>query len=172
MHRQGGFSLLEWALVTALVGLFIGLFLSRVLALQADVERVRILQLEGRMKSMLGLELSRRVVAHDLAGIGELQGSNPIDLLERPPENYLGERRDPELDSLPAKAWVFDRARGVLIYTVSHKERFHTRLPGRARVEYRIELAYRDRDENGRFNYPQDQLSAVELITIGEGYWR
>jgi hypothetical protein len=171
MNRQGGFSRLEWALVTALVGLFISLFLSRVLAMQADVERVRLLQLEGRMQSMLGLELSRRVVAHDLSGIGELQGSNPIDLLQQPPENYLGERWSPELSSLPDKAWVFDRSRGVLIYTVSHKARFHSRLPGRARMEYRIVLAYRDRDENGGFDYPQDHLSAVELLGIGEGSW-
>jgi hypothetical protein len=33
MHRQGGFSLLEWALA----GLFISLFLSRMLALQAEL---------------------------------------------------------------------------------------------------------------------------------------
>jgi general secretion pathway protein G len=172
MAKQDGFSLLEWALATALVGLFIFLFLDRILDLQADVERVRVLQLEGRMKSKLGLEFSRRVVAHDLASLENLHGSNPMDLLDEQPDHYLGAKRQPELDSLPAMAWVFDQARGVLIYTVSHRERFHSHLPGRPRMEYRIDLDYLDLNENGRFDYSQDQLRAPKLVSLGEGSWK
>jgi len=47
---------------------------------------------------------------------------NPVDLLARPPENYLGALYAPDPESLPPRSWYYDRQSGDLVY-----------VPGRTR---------------------------------------
>ncbi len=170
-RTEAGFTLLEWALVTTLIGLLITVFLYRLLDILVDAERVKLLQVEAGIKSALGLELAQRVVEKRLDSIHDLESTNPVDLLHEAPHNYLGSSADPDLAVLPEGAWVFDTARGVLIYTIKHADFFQTDLPGRPRSEYRLELNYEDSNKNSRFDFKIDRLLGVNLASIGQYQW-
>jgi len=163
--------LFEWALVTLITLILLGLFLTRIQDLLADAERVSLAQWEARMRNALNHEMSRQVVARRFDQIAMLDGINPIGLLPEPPGNYLGEANDPLLEELPSGVWVFDSFRQVLIYTVAHSAHYHSSLSGVPRSEYRVRLEYRDNNGNGRFDFKPDTLEALKLDHLGEYRW-
>ena len=166
------FTFLELALVSIIVGMLMILALNRLLDLLVDMERVQLLQTEASIKSALGLELSRRVVEQELHAIGDLEGSNPLELLQEMPNNYLGVRPNPNLATLPKGSWVFDSSRRVLIYIVNHADHFSADLPGRSRAEYRLALDYQDNNRNGRFDYRIDRLTGLSFAPLGRYRWQ
>ncbi len=170
-NAQTGFTLLELALVTLMVAVLFTVALTRFLNLMVDAERVHLLQVEGALKSALGLELTRRVVERELDSIADLAGDNPMGFIKEKPQNYLGESNQPDLEALPGGVWVFDLTRQALIYTVRNSDHFHSDLPGRTRVEYRLELQYDDSNRNGRFDYGFDHLSGLQLASLGNSRW-
>ncbi|MDA8107007.1 MAG: hypothetical protein M0015_00050 [Betaproteobacteria bacterium] len=44
------------------------------------------------------------------------RGGNPVTLVGSEPPNYLGERNDPDLHSVPGGSWLFDSGRKELVY--------------------------------------------------------
>ncbi len=73
-----------------------------------------------------GLRL--RIAAMMLEGRGReayrLAGQNPIDWLERHPDNYAGELIRPDRDTLQPGTWYFDLETRRLVYLVKHGEHF------------------------------------------------
>ena len=169
--QQSGFTRFELALVALIFCMLLIVALNRIPELMVEAERVHLLQIEGTLKSALGLELARRVLLREPAAIADLAGSNPMKLIEKWPPNYLGERDQPDLEALPAGNWIFDRTRQVLIYTVRNTGRFRSNLPGRIRAEYRLELEYDDRNRNERFDHQLDRLTGFRLISVGDPHW-
>lgn len=166
-----GFNLFELALATTIAGILISLFLMRILDLAVEVERVNLLQWEGKVKSVLGLEMSRYVVAGEFEKLERLENINPIHLLDEMPRGYLGEKGNPDLESLPEAAWVYDISRKVLIYIINHSGQFQSGLSGRPRVEYQVHLSYKDNNQNGRFDFKLDRLKSLKLISLGKYHW-
>jgi hypothetical protein len=77
----------------------------------------------------INVALTMKFVALVAQGRGEAieseLGANPVDLLARPPENYLGALFAPEPGSLPSRSWYYDRKSGDLVY-VPGQTRFLT----------------------------------------------
>ncbi|MDJ0808363.1 MAG: hypothetical protein QNJ78_16220, partial [Gammaproteobacteria bacterium] len=130
-HKEAGFSLLEWALVTIVTGILIFFLLTRILDLLVDAERVNLSQWEAKLKNALSHEMSRLVIGREFEQLARMDGMNPIGLLPERPERYLGESVNPRLADLPPGAWIYDSFRKVLIYTINHPAHFQSTLAGR-----------------------------------------
>jgi prepilin-type N-terminal cleavage/methylation domain-containing protein len=120
--RTRGFTLIELLVVICIVGVLFGVALDRLSRFQELGERTAMEQNLAAINVALTMKFAALVAAGRGPAIEKEVGANPVELLARPPENYLGALYAPSPDSLPARSWHFDRATGDLVY-----------LPGRTR---------------------------------------
>ena len=114
--RNRGFTLIELLIVVSIVALLFGVALERLLKYQEMGERAAVEQNVAAMNTALNMKFAAYVVRGRPAAIENEVGKNPISLLARPPENYLGELYSPDIKSLPRTSWYFDRASHELVY--------------------------------------------------------
>jgi len=114
--RNRGFTLIELLIVISIVAILFGVGLERLLRYQEMGERAAVEQNVGAINTALNMKFASYVVLGRPAAIENEAGKNPIDLLARPPENYLGELYSPDIKSLPRSSWYFDRASRELVY--------------------------------------------------------
>jgi len=172
-RRQRGTSLLELLVLIGLVLIFIAITIGRVWQLRTAAERINIEQLIGTLKGALGTELAVSAIRRDspleLAGYHR---ANPIELLERPPKNYLG-----EFDTAPeqpvAGAWYFSRREGTLNYRVRFSDDFVGGNPDDPLlIRFQIRLDFDDRNRNGRYDPAIDTLRSLTLVSLDDYRWQ
>jgi prepilin-type N-terminal cleavage/methylation domain-containing protein len=172
MSRQGGFSMLELTVVVCLVAILVTIAIDRLMTLRVAAERVAMAQVVGNIQSAMGIELARRVVRGGLDAAKELEGSNPMALLAKTPENYLGEMAAPDYAALRAGNWVFDSVSGNLVYIVKNSDDFRTTLPGPAQARFRFKLVYTDKNGNGQFDQQVDDIGGFRLHSLAPYQWQ
>lgn len=164
-------SRLELAISVIIVGVLIGIVAYRANKLMAQAERVNVVQVTGQIRAALGLAVVARVARGQLAAAAGLAASNPMDLLQTRPPNYLGALSDPDPAQIRPGNWYFDSRTGYLVYRVQHTDDFETALPGPARAEFVIRLRYRDGDGNGRYTAAGDTLYGVDFVPAAPFRW-
>jgi len=116
MNRARGFTLIELLVVICVVALLFGVALERLLKYQELVERTA---LELNLAA-INVALNLKFAALVTSGRGELiekeAGANPVNVLARPPENYLGELYAPESAGLPKASWHYDLRSREFVY--------------------------------------------------------
>lgn len=123
-----GLSLIEITVVICLVAVFIGIGLDRLLRYQELGERTAMEQNLAAINTALTMRFATLVITGRGSEIEKEAGANPIHLLARPPENYLGALYAPTPQSLPPRSWYFDRESGDLVY-VPGRTRYLTEPP-------------------------------------------
>lgn len=170
--RQGGATLVELAILTILILIFIVVALFRIWELRVAAERVGIEQMVGTLKSALGIELAASVVKQgsqaDLAGFHH---SNPMEFLDSLPANYLG-----EFECTPKEAvvggWYFNRCNATLEYRVRFRDNFYnSNTTDPALIRFQVRLDYSDLNGNGSFEQGIDSASALSLVTLDNYHW-
>jgi general secretion pathway protein G len=114
--RKRGFTLIELLIVISIVAILLGVALERLLRYQEMGERAAVQQNVAAINTALNMKFAAYIVRGRPAAIENEVGKNPVGLLSRPPENYLGELYSPDIKSLPRSSWYFDRASGELVY--------------------------------------------------------
>jgi len=114
--RNRGFTLIELLIVISIVAILFGVGLERLLRYQEMGERAAVEQNVGAINTALNMKFAAYIMLGRPGAIENEAGKNPIGLLARPPENYLGELYSPDMNSLPRSSWYFDRASGELVY--------------------------------------------------------
>jgi prepilin-type N-terminal cleavage/methylation domain-containing protein len=120
--RNRGFTLIEMVVVVAAVALLFGVALDRLLRYQELGERASVEMNVSAINTALTMKFAAYVAAGRPQAIEAELSKNPMELLVRPPENYLGELFSPDIKSLERRSWYFDRYSRELLY-----------LPGRSR---------------------------------------
>lgn len=166
-----GFSLLELVVVVVIVALLASIVLARLLALQADAERVAMETVAGTLRSALGMTVAEAIVRQDLQRLRDLEGSNPMDRLAETPNNYLGALATPDPARLPDGHWYFDERARELVYLVRHKERFSGGDMNPPRARFAVRLVYADRNGNGRFDDGIDKIEGLRLSVVTAYKW-
>jgi type II secretory pathway pseudopilin PulG len=114
--------------VICVVGVLFGIALDRLSRFQELGERTAMEQNLAAINVALTMKFAALVAAGRGPAIEKEAGANPVDLLARPPENYLGALYAPSPETLPPRSWYYDRESGDLVY-----------MPGRTR--YLIETS-------------------------------
>lgn len=116
MKPARGFTLIELIIVICVVALLFGIALDRLLRYQELGERAALQQNVAALNTALALRFAAYVVMGAPQRIAEEVGRNPVQLLARPPENYLGEFTSADPQTLSRPCWYFDGAAGDLVY--------------------------------------------------------
>ena len=123
-HRtQRGFSLLELVVVIAILGVFMGVLLQRMLYVQEYAEMTAMDLTIANLRTGLRYKTGDLLIRDKVSEIPTLADENPVNWLENRPENYAGEfDLTPDTD-LRGK-WYFDKTRHELVYTVNNRRHF------------------------------------------------
>jgi len=121
LARGGGFTLIEVVVVVCIVAVLFGAGLDRLLRYQELAERTAV---ELNLAA-INVSLTSKFAALVAAGRGDSIESevnaNPVKLLLRPPENYLGELYSPAPEQLIPRSWYYDPGSGDLVYVTNRK---------------------------------------------------
>jgi prepilin-type N-terminal cleavage/methylation domain-containing protein len=140
MNRARGFTLIELIVVICVVALLFGVALDRLQRYRELAERVAMERNLAAMNVALTLKFASLVISGRAAEIEKEAGTNPVRLLARPPENYLGELYAPDPATIAEGSWFFDRQAGELVYVPSRTRylSFPSESPGK--LHFRIFL--------------------------------
>jgi prepilin-type N-terminal cleavage/methylation domain-containing protein len=160
--RARGFTLVELLVVICVVAITFGVALDRLLKYQELAERAALEQNLGAINVALTMKFAALVSAGRGAQIEKELGANPVSLLARPPENYLGELVSPEASSLAKASWYFDARTREFVYVPS-RARFlsFTQPVPDGNIRFRILLTERSTDPDSPRELRQPYIGAV-----------
>lgn len=162
--RQGGFSLLELAVVVSIVGILAGMLLSRVDLFQDKAEIAAMDNVVGTLRSALSMRASQLIVQGKKDELSKLTTINPMDLLAQKPANYAGEYYSPQKVKISPGNWYFNRKEFLLVYITRTGASFQVTKPQQYR--YRIELIRDMDDAKGPIPAGTSQRTTIEGIVL------
>lgn len=136
-----GFTLVELTVIICVVAVLFGIALDRLMRYQELGERAALEQNLAAINTALTMRFATLVIAGRAGEIEKEVGANPVHLLARPPEHYLGALYSPAPGSVASRSWYFDRASGDLVY-VPGRTRYLTEPPDAENgLRFRVELS-------------------------------
>ena len=140
---QRGYSQFELICVIIIASVLMSVLLNRTLHFQALAEKHAMEMTIINMRSGLRLQVAELLIAERMDEVGDLVTENPINWLEAPPPNYLGELRSPEHSKLPGNTWYFDPGPRELVYIPRRTNLFWEDPAGEETVVLRVTAAKR-----------------------------
>jgi prepilin-type N-terminal cleavage/methylation domain-containing protein len=138
--RSSGFSLLELVVSIALIGVFLGVLLDRLLYYQEAAEKA-VMELEAtKLKLGLQIYIGDLIARNRPLDFTQIARENPMRWLETPVVGYRGEFSGAVPVVLPKSSWYFDRSKGELVYLVKLDRYFRPVSDGPTRVRWRVRL--------------------------------
>ncbi|HYD78414.1 MAG TPA: type II secretion system protein [Paucimonas sp.] len=125
-HRARGFSLLEFAIAVALFGVLATLLLERFSYYEEVAEKARVEATISQIRSAMRMRIAELMIGGRMQEAVLMAGQNPIDWLERKPDNYRGEFVDSAPGAVRPGEWYFDRRRSELVYVVRNARYFQS----------------------------------------------
>lgn len=135
-RRRQGFTLIELVVAIIIISTLAAVLLDRMLYYQEAAEKAALEQLVNTLRSALRLQIAERLLNRQGADIAALAGDNPINWLDAPPANYLGERFDPAPHEIAKGSWYFDLKDRHLVYVMTRGAHFTPNPRGRKHVRY------------------------------------
>ncbi|MDH4133198.1 MAG: type II secretion system GspH family protein [Gammaproteobacteria bacterium] len=166
LHSKG-FSLFELVLVLTLIGVLIAVAIDRLPVWQGEAERAAVETVAGSLRSALSIKVASYIARGETARIAELEASNPVEQLAEIPANYLGQRLNAGDSGIESGNWYFDASTRELVYRVRYGAVDRT-TPVSAEMRYAVELAYEDRNRNGRYDAQMDRAEGVRLTLVSD----
>jgi general secretion pathway protein G len=143
-HRLCGFSLLELVVSLTLAAVLVGVFLDRALYYREQAEKSAMEQVAQDLRSSVNLRVAELVLENRFGELVALPAQNPMDLLVRKPQNYLGVLlgvlNGAEVQEVVAGNWYFDNTSKEVVYFVDLGQNFTLDEKGRKRVAWHVEL--------------------------------
>lgn len=134
-ERPRGFSLVELAVVIAVVSGLLYFLLDRVLYIQEMAEKTEVEETVRSINYGLRLEAASRLTRSPDPKRIALEKDNPVKWLETMPQKYLGEHEKVPTSAAPAY-WYFHPGERQLIYRPKRSE--HLRVAGKKDKEIRF----------------------------------
>lgn len=119
-----GLARFELVITISLISVLTGIFAQRFLYLQEYAEKTVMEATVVNIRSGLRYKLAELIVEERSSEIPALMNENPIQWLERPPENYVGEFEHPERAVIPSGSWYFNKRHKQLVYRLNRDSYF------------------------------------------------
>jgi len=162
MNRIRAFTLIELLVVICVVALLFGVALERLLKYQELAERTAMELNLAAINVALNLKFAALVTSGRGELIEKVEGSNPVNVLARPPENYLGELYVPEVAGLPKASWHYDLRSREFVY-VPNRARYlsYPRGAEPGNLRFRIVLTEASKDPDAPREIRQPLIAPV-----------
>ncbi|MEW6687728.1 MAG: prepilin-type N-terminal cleavage/methylation domain-containing protein [Pseudomonadota bacterium] len=157
MSRARGFSLFELAVALALIAILAALLLERMTYYQEQAEKVNMEQVAMDIRSSVNLRVAELVLENRFAELDALAQQNPLDLLHRKPQNYLGVLSDPAPEAVAPGNWYFDKQTKEVVYCADLGRFFAPDTQGRKCASWHVALV-RGTKEQGPPQWARLQL--------------
>jgi general secretion pathway protein G len=132
--------MVELAVSIALISVFAGLLLERLLYYQEAAEKA-VMELEAnKLKLALQVHVGDLIARNRTLNYPQMARENPMGWLDRPPVGYRGEFDGDVSADLPRGSWYFDRSNAEVVYLVKLDRNLQVGSGGRARVRWRVKL--------------------------------
>lgn len=165
---QRGFSLLELVLALVVLTLVAGVFAHRFRYLQEYAEKTAMEMTVMNMRTGLRYKVAGLMMENRMQELPLLLQENPINWLEKPPANYLGELINPANHEIPAGSWYFDGARRQLVYRLSLNSYFEGPRAGGSEIRFRV-AGLTQKSNNG--SIASGIVVGVKLEAVSEARW-
>lgn len=140
MSRARGFSLFELAIAFALIAILAGLLLERMTYYQERAEKANMEQVAMDIRSSVNLRVAELVLENRFAELDALAAQNPLDLLHRKPQNYLGVLSHPAQEGMAPGNWYFDKEKKEVVYCADLGRFFTPDVHGRKCAFWHVAL--------------------------------
>lgn len=138
--RQLGFSLFELAVTLTVLLILSAVFFSRFAGYREQAEDVVVQQLVANMRASLAVRVAQLQGVENIAGIRALAEANPLNLLEKYPQNYGGEVGVEDVKKLPEGKWYFLKEERMLIYVLNHRN--SVAIKGQKSLNFKVKLLH------------------------------
>ena len=138
MDRRRGFSLIELAVVIALIAVFGSVLLDRTIYYQEVAEKASMEQVAADLRSSVNLRVAELVLENRFTELDALVLQNPFDLLVRKPQNYLGVLERPSAERVTSGSWYFDSKSKEVVYSIDLGRYFTPDESGLKRVAWHV----------------------------------
>jgi general secretion pathway protein G len=136
--KERGFSLFELCIAAVLISLVALVLLDRLIHYQDYAEQTAMEMTVVNMRSGLRWRVAELMIQEKMNEMATLVNQNPIQWLEKPPPNYLGDLNRPNPDTLAKGNWYFDGARHELVYVPKDYRTFEPWRERKPEVRYRV----------------------------------
>ena len=137
-----GFTLIELIVVIIIIVVMIGTFLDRMQFYQEQAEKTVMETVAGAIQSALILQYGEIMTRGKPTDTAALAQDNPMNWLQKRPDNYSGEFYDPTPLAVAAGNWVFDLKSRELIYVLRNTNYFKPGKDGRKWIRFHVAVSY------------------------------
>ncbi|MGH8737223.1 MAG: hypothetical protein ACREU5_10040 [Burkholderiales bacterium] len=142
-------SYLESALYVIIAGALAALLLYRLQQLSEVAEKTAMEATVARLQSALYVRAAKAVLEGQGIDHGAWADQNPLTLARASLPNYLGEFDAPDLTTLEAGNWLYDRGRHELVYLVRRASSFSGGTDPVPAIRFRLGL---ERGKSGAYS--------------------
>ena len=139
-RRSPGFSLFELTVSIALIGLFAGVLLDRLLYYEEAAEKAVVELQATTLKVALQVHVGDLISRNQKIDYAVIARENPMRWLDQPLAGYRGEFSTDAAAQLPKGSWYFDRSTAELVYVVKLDRNFRPASDGPTRVRWHVRL--------------------------------
>lgn len=157
---ERGFTLIELIVVIIIVVVMTAIFLDRVLFYIEQAEKTAMVTVTGSIQSSLTMQYGQILTRGKSSDLPVLAQENPMNWLQKKPQNYGGEFYDPSPMTVDPGNWMFDLKTRDLIYVPHNVNYFKPGRDGRKWIRFHVSV----RHEASRL--PSMKDAPVELTGI------
>lgn len=139
---QRGFTLIELIVVIIIVVVMMGLFLNRMTYYQEQAEKTAMESVAGAIQSALVMQYGQIMTRGKPSDVAALVQDNPMNWLQKKPNNYSGEFYDPTPLAVAAGNWVFDLKSRDLVYVVRNANYFKPGRDGKKWIRFHVAMSH------------------------------
>ena len=123
-----GFSLFELIVYILLVSIVFSVSMRRFSEFPGEAERANFLAINTQLKAAVNLQMMNAIARGNWDELGQLENSNPMDLMLETPSNYAGAFNLVDEQAMSRRTWYFDSYSGHLVYLASDSSNLFSSL--------------------------------------------
>jgi len=161
---------LELAVAVVLIGIFITVFVQRVILLTVAAEATSLEQMIRNLRTVMMLYSAEQLLEGKPERIEKLAESYPFDVMDIPYGNYGGTKTTEEMATAQPGQWFYDNDNHELVYKVINGDYFRN-ARGTDLVRLKTILNFDDRNHNGSYERGIDRPRGVSLQLVDDYEW-